>query len=518
MSRSVIHDHITLSTTIGNNIKNVIYPTNTSLDVLLQSSNPAIAEFGDILNEIINKLGVLAFLNSVIDDSTPNGYKLATEDEPESLEIVSDDIDSDLFNPDTMIKISDVRDAMDIPEGEEFPFVIGDYVVRDDYSTDMTWSASKIYVELANIVTSIKEYTLSKEEIEEQLDNLLLLINSAIDSQNSTINTINTIINNNINELEKWRNELLRNILIIPPNVTGIPLNDYNGIIDTTQVDTYRTYTKWLIVRDDRKYSLFEPTEEQPDPPEDAKMIVSSYLPCTIDDDNKIQIVESTNSGAPEDDDNNPTIVNPTKIPVGFLSGDPKFNGKPIGTVGLYVRRYTEEEFGDMTGKVPYDEVRFDIRKPDVQCSTGEAGGEKYALNFNFDYSKHIYLSEINGAEALCPYLTTKWDVDMDYWLSSFNPPELKLCDASDAYNINLTHNGLTIDKDLSRVTSYFNSAQGDSHTDILDVNDERIYPKIPVAHSVVFTTDDNNETTEELGYYNSYDSDGVSFFGPKGV
>lgn len=524
MSRRVIHDHITLSTTIGNNVKNVIYPKNTSLDVLLQSSNPAIAEYGELLIDIINRLGVLAFFNSIIDDSTPNGYRLASADVDDALEIVSDEIDPDLFNPDTMIKISDVREAMSIPDGEEFPFVVGDYVVPDGYSSEYSWSALKCYEEIQKAIEICKDYTLSKEEIEERLGEIITNINDLIETQNTNIAIINNIINNNIDELDRWRNELLRNINIVSPDVTGTSVGDISGIISTENIEDsslfdYRGLSKWKIINDDRKYSLFVPSELEPNPPDGAKQIISSYISCHEDDEGSIEIVSNDDPlingrGVPVDTEGNPTITNPKFIPVCFIEGDPKFRETAIGSPGSYVRRYTTEEFGDMTGKVPYDEVRFDIHVGNVICSTEEVS--KYVVDFKFDYDKNIYLSEINGAADICTDITTHWCGTNEYWLSSWNPPNIVLMDATDLYHLEVTRTGIKINKDESRIKNYFSDGselRSGTHTDMVHINGHRIYQGVPVAYS---TVEDDFDGLINLGYHTKYDeNDGLSFFGP---
>ena len=177
MSRSIIHDHVQLSLNSGHDVKNVIYPENTESDVLITSR----ANIGN-LTDLIMALGELAFYNAediIINDIIPPGTytKLSIDiaagitSIPEgALYVVPDDYED--FDSATQIKIGNISAYSD----DSTP-VVGDYVVKTEYRSDVTFSSRKIMEILENLKKEIGETYVTLETFWNEINNIKSIIN-----------------------------------------------------------------------------------------------------------------------------------------------------------------------------------------------------------------------------------------------------------------------------------------------------------------------------------------------------
>lgn len=530
MSRKIVHDHVTLSTTSGTNLKNIIYPENTADDVSLEGNiNMMIAEYGNRLMNIINKLGILAFYNSVIEDRELDGYKKVVETYPGSLEIVADDIADDLFNEETMIKIGTVIVAVSNPDN----FSIGDYVVVDSYSEEFTWSASKIYQKLCDTLQEAKDYTLSKNELEKRLDELDAEVSNAIANEEINISNINETIINNTNEINKWKNRLFSNISFIYPskNIIRYGNGDGDGDGQPDMDGSKRQMNRgWQIINDELKYTYIG-SDISGYNTESCIKIIPSYISCSSSDERAIQIVSSTESGAPEDADGNPTIDNPVKIPEWFLEGSGLTELER--TAGQYIRRYTALELQDLVtnNTVLFDEVRFNIH-----C--GEISVDSYVVPFDFDPTCHIRMSEITDLTIDdVPFITTRWaKVGVDYYQSWDNPIGLNIHDLANHANVIMNDDKIILrHRKVGTAVSdnYIQPDDESTNLDLVIVDRNRTYIDKPIVtrkgdlpegkedqddewdkqDSALYN---RGEKGKDVGFYKIVtDEHGISFLGP---
>lgn len=529
MARNIIHDHVTFSTTIGKNTKNIIYPENTAEDVLLNSDNVLLAEFGEKLRDIVDKIGVLAFLNTTIDDHDPSGYKKVESTYPGALEIVSNDIEDDLFNSDTQIKMEDVEAALNLSDDEENPFSVGDYVIPDSYDTEMSWSANKISNELENIIEEMKDYTLSREEIESRLEELDGELIQAIANEESNFEYLNSAINKNNSDVTKWQDRLSKNITIGNPLVKTENHTGRNGLCLISVYDNgegvnghvnggVATWCGWELVSEDLKYTHVKSlsnieTDENGNEiiPDGYKKIISSYMICSQSDEGAIQVVESTTSGAPEDDNGNPTIDNPTKIPAWFLGGitDPE-SGVSLSEAS-YVREYTDEELAyiDLDKYILYKDVRFNIHYYDT------INVDEYVTDFVFDSSRHVYISDLDfddTYENIIPDITTKWEGHNKYYLNVYYPHSISIHDSSESLNLKIYDGTMSIDYKEPVGNAFTGSSSNNSDTE--DTTEDTAENLITVNQS---RTTVKNELGIGTSYYCTQDIyGGISFKGPK--